>query len=135
VSAEQPGPRWHFLLRPKWLCWHLFIVLATLAMLWLGDWQLQRAEAGNELSWAYTFEWPIFAVFAVVFWVRSLRDELRAHAPGAQQRSAGETQGQPARPDQPDWADQPDQAPVGSDGYVARLKAEVQGHGRWHGFR
>ena len=51
--------RWTFLLRPKWLCWHAFAVLATVGMLWLGDWQLHRAEAGNELSWAYTVEWPL----------------------------------------------------------------------------
>ena len=40
------------------------MVAAVLGMLWLGDWQFRRAEAGNALSWAYTFEWPIFAIFA-----------------------------------------------------------------------
>jgi hypothetical protein len=50
-------------------------------MLWLGDWQFHRAVAGNELSWAYTFEWPLFAVLGAVFWVKTAREELRA--PGA----------------------------------------------------
>ena len=46
-------------------------------MLYLGDWQLRRAESGNALSWAYTFEWPLFAIFGVYFWVKTLRDELK----------------------------------------------------------
>ena len=116
-------PRWLFLLRPKWLCWHLFAVLATAGMLYLGDWQLRRALSGNELSWAYTFEWPIFAVCGIVFWVKSLREELQLHAsPRAEE---------PAEAAEPTPAD--DKA--ASDAYAARLKAEVQGHGRWHGVR
>jgi hypothetical protein len=46
-------------------------------MLWLGDWQFHRATGGNGLSWAYTFEWPLFAVFGAVFWARTIRDEYR----------------------------------------------------------
>jgi hypothetical protein len=45
-------------------------------MLWLGDWQYHRAVGGNGLSWAYTFEWPLFAGFALVFWARTIRDEF-----------------------------------------------------------
>jgi hypothetical protein len=67
-------------LRPRWLAWHAFVVLATVGMLLLGDWQLHRAESGNELSWAYTFEWPLFAAFTLYFWVKSLRDELHQSA-------------------------------------------------------
>jgi hypothetical protein len=52
-------------------------------MLLLGDWQLRRAQAGNELSWAYTFEWPLFSAFTVYFWIKSLRDELRGHGAAA----------------------------------------------------
>jgi hypothetical protein len=73
VPVEQ---RWRILFTPRWLSWHLFAVLAFIGMLWLGDWQLHRALAGNSLSWAYTFEWPIFAVFGVVFWTKTVRDEL-----------------------------------------------------------
>jgi len=110
------------MLRPRWLAWHVFAVLATAGMLWLGDWQLRRALSGNELSWAYTFEWPLFAIFAVYFWVKSLRDELRSthgtdkgHHDGNEPDSVG--------------------AALTADEYVARLKAEVSGHGRWHGWR
>jgi hypothetical protein len=73
APAEQ---RWRILFTPRWLGWHLFAVLAFIGMLWLGDWQLHRALSGNSLSWAYTFEWPIFAVFGVVFWTKTVRDEL-----------------------------------------------------------
>jgi hypothetical protein len=89
-----PAPaRWHLLLRPRWLAWHSFVVVATVGMLLLGDWQLHRAEAGNELSWAYTFEWPLFAAFTVYFWIKSLHDELREHGAAA---AAGDTAAKPA---------------------------------------
>jgi hypothetical protein len=104
------------MLRPKWLAWHLFAIVATAGMLYLGNWQLHRAEAGNELSWAYTFEWPIFAICGIVFWVKSVREELK-----------------PQR--QENTGDQPADATETTDAYAARLKAEVQGHGRWHGIR
>jgi hypothetical protein len=67
---EQLGsaPRWRFLLSPRWLAWHAFAVVAFWGMCWLGDWQLHRALSGNSLSWAYTFEWPMFAVMGAFFW-------------------------------------------------------------------
>ena len=46
-------------------------------MWWLGDWQLHRALGDNALSWAYTFEWPIFALMGAVFWAKTIRDEFR----------------------------------------------------------
>jgi hypothetical protein len=106
------------LLRPRWLAWHAGIVLATAGMLYLGDWQLRRAESGNELSWAYTVEWPLFAIFAVYFWVKSLRDELRAEKPH-EQGNGVVTSAELVTP----------------DAYAARLRAEVEGHGKWHGWR
>ena len=50
---------------------------AVVGMLSLGNWQFHRAESGNALSWGYTFEWPLFAAFAVVFYVRTVIDEAR----------------------------------------------------------
>jgi hypothetical protein len=77
MSAVTSGPRWRLLFTPRWLCWHAFAVFAFAGMLWLGDWQFHRAEGGNALSWAYTFEWPVFAVFGGVFWVKTVRDLLK----------------------------------------------------------
>jgi hypothetical protein len=77
MTSDKPRPRWLFLVSPRWLAWHAFAALAAWGMLWLGDWQFHRAEGGNALSWAYTFEWPIFTAFGVVFWVKTIIDEWR----------------------------------------------------------
>ncbi len=77
AAPPRPTGDWRVLFTPRWLSWHLFAVVAFVGMLWLGDWQFQRAIDGNALSWAYTFEWPVFAVFGAVFWVKTVKDELR----------------------------------------------------------
>jgi len=77
MSSAKPRPRWFFLITPRWLAWHAFAVFAAWGMLWLGDWQFHRAEGGNALSWAYTFEWPIFTIFGVVFWAKTIIDEYQ----------------------------------------------------------
>ncbi|HEV3067492.1 MAG TPA: hypothetical protein VGY50_06590 [Streptosporangiaceae bacterium] len=138
------APRWRFLITPKWLAWHLIMIGSVYGMLALGDWQLHRAEAGNSLSWAYTFEWPVFAVFAVVFWAKTIRDEFHppaAAGPGdddialpagavgaAPRRGAAVAAGEPAAPEE--------EAELAAyNAYLARLHREVRGHGKWHGLR
>ena len=83
MPSAQPRRRWWFLITPRWLAWHAFAVLASWGMLWLGDWQFHRAEGGNALSWAYTFEWPIFTVFGVVFWGKTIFDEWKTRGNSA----------------------------------------------------
>jgi hypothetical protein len=78
----QDGPVWRFLISRRWLLWHVTALAGVWGMLWLGDWQYHRAIGGNGLSWAYTFEWPMFACFGVVFWVRTIRDEFRIRRAG-----------------------------------------------------
>jgi len=39
--------------------------------------EVKRALGGNELSWAYVFEWPMFAVFAVYMWWTTLHQNRR----------------------------------------------------------
>lgn len=120
-----PGHRWQFMLRPRWLAWHLFAVVAFFGMLWLGDWQWHRAESGNELSWAYTIEWPLFAICGVYFYVRTIREELGVG------RSAGAGDG--TRPATAESAQE--QEPETAEAYLTRLRSEVGSHGRWHGWR
>jgi hypothetical protein len=86
MSSAKPRPRWFFLITPRWVAWHAFAFFAAWGMLWLGDWQFHRAEGGNALSWAYTFEWPIFTIFGVVFWAKTIIDEYRA--PGSAKSDA-----------------------------------------------
>src|ERR1700728_1159109 len=77
MPSAKARPRWWFVITPRWLAWHAFAVVAAWGMLWLGDWQLHRAEGGNALSWAYTFEWPVFAAFGIVFWAKTILDEAK----------------------------------------------------------
>ena len=148
MSSVPALSRWRFLITPKWLGWHAFAVVAVLGMLMLGDWQFHRAEGGNALSWAYTFEWPIFAIFALVFWAKTIRDEFKPPAVPDQSgdvelplgagsgavpgRIAGRgANGARGRDDEE--ADDPELAAYNA--YLARLNQQVKGHGRWHGLR
>jgi len=137
-----PGTResssWRFLITPRWLGWHAFIIASVVVMLCLGDWQLHRAESGNSLSWAYTFEWPLFAIFAVVFWVKTIRDEVRPPAPAKPRDALALPPGIPALPRPASGGEEPvegDEELAPYNAYLARLTKEVKGHGRWHGLR
>jgi hypothetical protein len=142
MPSAAPRSRWRFVIAPRWLAWHAFTVVAVLGMLWLGDWQFHRAEGGNALSWAYTFEWPIFAAFGLVFWVKTILDEgkkdLPARRPGAPApRLAGiplPVRRRPVPvPDDDEAQDDPELDDYNA--YLAQLNQQVQGHGRWHGLR
>jgi hypothetical protein len=146
MSGSQ-APGWRFLIAPRWIGWHLFMVASVIGMLWLGDWQLHRALSGNGLSWAYTFEWPIFAVFAVVFWAKTIRDEFHPPAvagagepdivlpAGAYPAAAGAAAAGAAAAPGGAVATEEDAELAAYNAYLARLHKEVRGHGRWHGLR
>jgi DNA-binding transcriptional regulator of glucitol operon len=77
------------LLSPRWLAVHALALVLIAVCLSLGVWQYLRASGGNTLSWAYTFEWPLFAAFVVWMWVRAVRDHLsqeRGEDPYAERR-------------------------------------------------
>lgn len=51
---------------------------AGLALCAVAFWfELHRALGGNELSWAYVFEWPLLGAFAVYMWWRTLHPAPR----------------------------------------------------------
>ena len=54
----------------------------------LARWQVDRALSGNTLSWAYAFEWPFFALYAIYMWWRLLHDEEE----DSQRRPAAQTE-------------------------------------------
>lgn len=148
-----PGPRWRFLVSPRWLGWHLAVWAGAAGMLALGWWQFRRAEEGNPLSWAYTFEWPMFAGFALVFWVKTIRDEVHPPASSQQPASGAELPATAARAGTgpgtggglpPGTApagegtageDEDDEELAAYNAYLARLHQEARGHGKWHGLR
>lgn len=147
------GPVWRFLIEPRWLGWHLFVAVAFWGMLWLGDWQFHRAVGGNGLSWAYTFEWPLFAVFGVVFWARTIRDEFHLRRGGVTEADLvaaamatsmatlpkGAMLPQGALPEgvfvrqleRPEDEEEDDPELAAYNAYLAKLNAEVKGHNKW----
>jgi hypothetical protein len=142
-AVAPSGPVWRFLITPRWLGWHVFMVVSFWGMLWLGDWQFHRALSGNALSWAYTFEWPLFAGFVVVFWAKTIRDEFRIRrgeapagtsiAPESLPLGVGTAQVSSVQSAAP--AEDEDEELSAYNAHLARLNAEVKNHGRWHGLR
>jgi len=142
MSSDPPPPQtppgWRFLVHPRWLGWHLLMIVLVAGMLALGDWQLRRAEAGNALSWAYTFEWPIFAGFVVVFWAKTIRDEF--HPPASPEWASSQDVELPRGTVASHGAgavedEEEDEELAEYNAYLARLTTEVRGHGKWHGLR
>lgn len=96
---------------PAWIVRHVVAVVLVVAFLALGWWQISRAVSGNTLSWAYAFEWPIFAGFIVFLWIREVRDAvdngrsaaaLPAQTPTAGVRRPVRSSRVPVAPDDPD---------------------------------
>ncbi len=73
-------------LTPRCMGMHLTLLVLLPAFAWLTWWQLHRALAGNELSWAYTFEWPLFAGYAIYVWWQLIHDQPTA----VSRRSSGQ---------------------------------------------
>jgi hypothetical protein len=56
------------------------IIIVVPAFAGLCLWQVHRALGGNDLSWAYVFEWPFFAGYAIYMWWRLLHEVPQATA-------------------------------------------------------
>jgi hypothetical protein len=54
---------------------HILLVVIVPSCLLGGWWQLHRALNGNTLSWAYTFEWPMFAAIACIGWWQLVHED------------------------------------------------------------
>jgi hypothetical protein len=53
---------------------HVLIVVIVPVFAALCVWQVHRALGGNDLSWAYVFEWPFFAGYAIYMWWRFIHE-------------------------------------------------------------
>jgi hypothetical protein len=79
---------------------HAVIIVIIPTFAGLCAWQLDRALHGNQLSWAYVFEWPFFGGYAIYMWWRFLHE---VPAPGAESRPDGINQsGRPVEGRPPD---------------------------------
>jgi len=78
----------------------LIVAPGCLAAFW---WQLHRALTGNDLSWAYCFEWPIFAVLAVIAWWQLVHDSPGSAEEATRPRVAPDVE--PVSPLVPRWRD------------------------------
>ena len=60
-----------------WRCvgLHVAVIVLVPTFLLLGRWQYHAAVGGNDLSWAYTVEWPVFAVYAVYMWWMMIHEQ------------------------------------------------------------
>ncbi len=82
---------------------HVTLLVLLPAFAWLTKWQLGRALGGNTLSWAYTFEWPLFAFYAIYVWWQLIHDHTTAVTRPIQPSSAGDV-GSGDVHSQPGWA-------------------------------
>lgn len=53
---------------------HLGLVVAEIICIPAFVIELTRALGGNELSWAYVFEWPLLGAYAIYMWRKLLSD-------------------------------------------------------------
>ena len=81
---------------------HVTLAVLLPAFAWLTWWQLTRALGGNTLSWAYTFEWPLFAGYAVYVWWQLIHDQTTAVTRRVLPASGGDGPG--GDHNQPGWA-------------------------------
>jgi hypothetical protein len=82
------------LLMPKWLAGHVLVLVLCVTMVLLGRWQLDVSNSKHfDLqNFGYAFQWWAFTIFALVMWIRVLRDvgrrDLKVEARDAADRAA-----------------------------------------------
>jgi DNA-binding transcriptional regulator of glucitol operon len=93
-----------FAFTPRWIAWHVLMVIAVVTCVWLGEWQWLRSQVTGSLqNLAYALQWPLFAVFFAVMWWRMMRlesrrlDELEAEATEAGSPEAERADAEPAQ--------------------------------------
>jgi hypothetical protein len=92
---------------------HAALLVLVPACVVLCVWQVRRALSGNELSWAYVFEWPFFAAYGVYVWWKLVHDQPRARSAASPTPLA----------DRPAPADDEDEELVAYNRYLADLHA------------
>lgn len=97
--AQRTRTRW---LSPRALVLHLEVLIVAPGCVLAGWWQATRALAGNQLSWVYSIEWPIFGLLAIFGWWHLVHEDPGAYrarrwrARGDAREGASTTPGAPA---------------------------------------
>jgi len=84
---------------------HVVTLLLVSSFILAAWWQYECAVGGNGLSWAYVFEWPAFAMYAIYMWWRLINDKHTAFDKlwAAKQHAAADAAGTPLY-EIPGWA-------------------------------
>jgi hypothetical protein len=113
---------------------HVVILIVVPAFLALCLWQVSRALGGNSLSWAYVFEWPLFAAYAVYMWWRFVHEAAPDGSPGdtAAADPGGQDVAAPAATPPPETPEElkEDADMAAYNDYLARLAEKDKATGR-----
>jgi hypothetical protein len=114
-----------------WRCVRLHVLVLVLVPLFLvaGWWQYHVALGGNDLSWVYTVEWPLFAVYALYVWWRLIHDRSTPFDRlwAAKQRAAADEEGRPLH-QIPGWAMDKDLSRAVTEASAEAARALAQSH-------
>jgi hypothetical protein len=82
------------------ILYHFLLLVIFPTCLIAGWWQVHRAEQGNTLSYAYSVEWPVFAIIAVVGWWQLIHeDDAEVEARKEERRKRARNKGIPTIPE------------------------------------
>ncbi len=94
----------HRYFTPRSIGMHVTLLLVIPTFAWLTWWQFERAYHGNTVSWAYTFEWPLFGGYAIYVWWQLIHDDPTVFVHGHTGERFG-ADGEPLGPqEEPGWA-------------------------------
>ena len=71
---ERNHPRIYQWVKPRSLLLHLVFAIISAGCLIAAWWQINRAAAGNALSYLYSVEWPAFVVVGGIGWWQMVHD-------------------------------------------------------------
>lgn len=96
------APSYRFARHPKWVAGHVLVLAAIVTMVLLGRWQLLVSDRKhfNLQNFGYSLQWWAFSIFALVFWLKIVRDAARGTGPGPASEPSQPAEA-PRTPDEP----------------------------------
>ena len=114
---------------------HGVILVVVPGFMALCVWQIYRAVSGNELSWAYVFEWPFVAAYAIYMWWRLVHEapevpEGSTASPAVPFGADTSARHATDKPDESDAEAAEDAERAAYNAYLAQLAAQDRAAGR-----